>query len=78
MRRAVVVTILRKELLDTLRDKRTLVAMFVIPVVLYPGLFVIGSQVALSQQDSLEKATCFVALQPGNPILADWIAAIPG
>lgn len=32
----------RKELLDTLRDRRTLIAMIVVPMVLYPGMILIS------------------------------------
>ncbi|MFQ5591307.1 MAG: ABC transporter permease subunit/CPBP intramembrane protease [Phycisphaerae bacterium] len=47
-------TIYAKELIDILRDRRTLVAMIVIPLVLYP-LLVLGSiQVLSYQTDSLE------------------------
>ena len=31
-------TIWRKELIDTLRDRRTLVAMVVVPMVMYPAM----------------------------------------
>jgi len=34
-------TVYRKELVDTLRDKRTLIAMILVPIVLYPALMVV-------------------------------------
>ena len=37
-------TIFFKEMLDTLRDKRTLIAMLGVPIVLYPALFIFGAQ----------------------------------
>ena len=44
-----VYTIYRKELIDILRDRRTLIAMIVVPIVLYP-LLMIGSIQAVSYQ----------------------------
>ena len=47
----VVITILRKELLDTRRDKRALVLMIGVPVILYPALLIVGSQATIIQMD---------------------------
>ena len=44
-----IATIYRKELLDILRDHRTLIAMIVVPIVLYP-LLMLGSVQAVSYQ----------------------------
>lgn len=44
-------TIFRKELKDTLRDKRTLLMMVVIPLALYPVLITIFSKVEKSRQE---------------------------
>lgn len=44
-------TIWRKELVDTLRDRRTLIAMVLVPMVLYPALM-LGSMQALEVQVS--------------------------
>jgi len=49
--------IFRKEFLETLRDKRTLLSMILIPVVLYPALILIVLQVASVQQVELEGTT---------------------
>lgn len=46
----VVKTIYFKEVLDTLRDKRTLIAMVGVPIFLYPFLILVMMQVALVQQ----------------------------
>jgi len=49
-------TIYYKELIDILRDRRTLIAMIVVPIVLYP-LLMLGSVQAVSyQHESLEEA----------------------
>ncbi len=77
MKMALVLTIFRKELLDMLRDKRTLVAMVAVPVLLYPALFVAGSQVALLQQDQLDRDVSEVAVLPeDNAVLVEWVEAI--
>ena len=48
-------TIYFKELIDILRDRRTLIAMIVVPIVLYP-LLMLGSVQAVSfQAESLER-----------------------
>jgi len=39
--------VFRKELLETLRDRRTLLVMILVPVLLYPGLLVVTEQLAL-------------------------------
>jgi len=70
-------TIFRKELLDTLRDKRTVVAMIVLPILLYPGLFLIGSQVLIIQQEKVERTVSKVAIMSrSEEILADWLSRI--
>ena len=56
-------TIFKKEVLDTMRDKRTLIMMIGVPVVLYPALVIIGMQGALVQIAHLEKTVSRVALQ---------------
>jgi len=44
-----IVTIFRKELLDSLRDRRTLITMVAIPLLLFPILIGISSRVMMSQ-----------------------------
>ena len=55
-------TIVRKELLETLRDKRTLIAMIGIPVILYPALIILFGQVALVMESKIEKKESKVAV----------------
>lgn len=55
-------TIYRKELIDILRDRRTLIAMILVPIVLYP-LLLLGSVQAVSHQaESLGEETLVVAV----------------
>lgn len=73
-----VTTIFRKEIVDMLRDKRTLIAMIGLPVVLYPLLFIFGSQAALVQQDKLERDISQVAVAEGtDPLVRQWLEKIP-
>jgi len=55
-------TILGKELLDTLRDKRTLIMMIGVPLLLYPSLTLVGFQLALVQHRKLEASLSRVAV----------------
>ena len=74
----IVYTILRKELLETLRDKRTLIAMIGIPIVLYPLLLIVVTQVAIVQQSRIEEADSKVALakDTAEPVRG-WLEALP-
>jgi sodium transport system permease protein len=67
-------TILFKELLDTFRDKRTLVAMIGVPILLYPALFIGATQAALVQQSRMEKQVARVALRgTGAAEIGAWL-----
>ena len=57
----VVRTIFFKEMLDTFRDKRTLIAMIGVPVVLYPLLFIALTQVTVVQQNRLAEEVSTIA-----------------
>ncbi|MBI4560232.1 MAG: CPBP family intramembrane metalloprotease [Candidatus Hydrogenedentes bacterium] len=74
----VVTTILRKELVDLLRDKRTLILMVGVPIVLYPVLFIFGSQAAVIQRTRIEKAVFQVGIpRDADPTLKEWLKRIP-
>lgn len=55
-------TIYAKELRETLRDRRTLIAMIAIPLLLYPLLILIVTQAAVLQAERLEAARPKVAV----------------
>lgn len=57
-----VFVVFRKEFLDTLRDRRTLVAMVLVPLVLFPLLFVGGSWLARTQIEEAAEKTLTVAV----------------
>ena len=57
-----VFVIFRKELIDTLRDRRTLVSMILIPLLLFPLLIGISSRVMTSQIRKAQEKVLTVAL----------------
>ncbi len=54
----------RKEILDTLRDRRTIMAMIVLPLLIYPILIVAISQLGLHQVEKLRAAKARIAVVP--------------
>jgi sodium transport system permease protein len=54
----------RKELLDILRDRRTIMAMIVVPLLVYPILMIVISQLGLSQMEKIRQSKARVALVP--------------
>lgn len=55
-------TIFRKELIDSIRDRRTLFAMVVIPLVMFPVLIGISSRMMMSQIKKAQEKTLKVGL----------------
>ena len=80
MRVSIVAAILRKELLDTRRDKRTLFMMVVLPVLLYPATLLVGTQALLVRQQSIESSPVRVALAAADPgdteVMKSWVADV--
>jgi sodium transport system permease protein len=72
-------TIFRKEIRDVLRDRRTLMVMLVLPILLYPIMIIVLSQVMLVQVKKLEEKTARVVVQglTYSPILAVELHTIP-
>lgn len=67
--------VFRKELRETLRDRRTLMMMVVVPVLLYPGLLVASEQLLLLGRRSLEAERSPVAIAGEIPsLLLDLVA----
>jgi sodium transport system permease protein len=54
----------RKELVDILRDRRTIMAMIVVPLLVYPILMIVISQLGLSQMEKMKQSKARVALVP--------------
>lgn len=57
-----VLTIFRKELIDSIRDRRTLFAMVIIPLVMFPVLIGISSRMMMSQIKKAQEKTLKVGL----------------
>ncbi len=59
----VVKTLFKKEILDVIRDKKTVIMMLVIPVILYPLIFVVALGIMSSVQSSLKTRTYNIAIE---------------
>jgi sodium transport system permease protein len=59
--------ILKKEVVETLRDRKTLIVMVVLPLVLYPLLFLGLGQATKAQQESLEQEALTLGLAGAEP-----------
>ncbi|MEE2904400.1 MAG: ABC transporter permease subunit/CPBP intramembrane protease [Myxococcota bacterium] len=55
--RSIVMTIARKELIDSLRDRRTLVTMLLLPMVIYSGAILVSAEVAMSEREAISNHT---------------------
>ena len=62
MRPGVIKSLYRKEILDVLRDKRTVIMMVVVPLILYPLIFVVSLTVMSNISTSITTAQYKVAL----------------
>lgn len=66
MRPNIVRTIYLKEIRETLRDKRTLFLMIFLPVLLYPILMLVVTQVAVVQMGRMKARTGYLAILGGQ------------
>ncbi len=62
MRLARVSAIFRKELVDILRDRRTLVGMVVVPIVLYPALILTFGPAQLDQAEAMRRGSYVIVV----------------
>ncbi len=65
MRSKIVKSIFKKEMLDILRDKKTLFMMIVLPIILYPVMMILFSQVMMMSANSMETKEMPIAIK-GN------------
>ncbi|MCI0650524.1 MAG: ABC transporter permease subunit [Planctomycetes bacterium] len=75
MKRSAIATVFRKELLEITRDRRTLVVMLVVPVILYPLMALVGVQVTALLQSRLERQTLEVGVAVAAPRLHEALFA---
>ncbi len=64
MRPRIVLTLWRKELLEVVRDRRALFLMLLLPLLLYPLIFLIASQVAIEQTKKVRATVPVVGVGP--------------
>lgn len=76
MRPPIVWTIARKELREALRDRKTLFLIVFVPILLYPALLLLVTQVAVLQTQRVEEAPSRVLWQNAEPDhgLLQWMA----
>ncbi len=62
MNTKIIRTLIKKELLDVFRDKKTVIMMLVVPVILYPLIFIGAMQVFAAISSSMEKQDYRIAV----------------
>lgn len=69
-----------RELLDTVRDKRTLYMMVLLPILIMPLVMMVGPVVMIRQEQALQEETAIVAFHGGAPVaeLSSWLETIGG
>ena len=71
-------TLYKKEILDVIRDKKTILTMVVLPVLLYPMLFLVIMQIMTMVMEEQEASTYYIAYEnvaeEHKQALNDWIA----
>jgi sodium transport system permease protein len=70
-----VVTVLRKELRETIRDRRTVIVMVIVPIFLYPVLLVVLEQLAIFGQRQLEHGPVTVTAEGQGGDALDFLEA---
>lgn len=77
MNRKQLKTVYKKEIMDVLRDKKTILTMVVLPIILYPLLFVVIMQVMMMINSSQQEHTYYIAYNEvtdaDREALNDWI-----
>lgn len=62
----IIKTIFLKELLDTIRDSKTLFVMLILPLMLYPLLSIAGGQIIISQTKQIKEKVIFINIKYDN------------
>ena len=63
MNTKIVKTLFKKEMLDVLRDKKTVIMMLVVPVILYPLIFIGAMQLVMAISSSMEEQNYRIAIE---------------
>ncbi len=61
-----IITIFKKELIDTLRDRRTLIAMILVPLLLFPIIMTVMSRIQISQVKKAQAQVLKIGLVTHN------------
>lgn len=63
MNSKIIRTLIKKEILDVFRDKKTVIMMLVVPVILYPLIFIGAMQVVAAISASMDKQDYIIAVE---------------
>ena len=63
MNTKIIKNLFKKEMLDVLRDKKTVILMLVVPVILYPLLFIVVMQLMVAISTSMEEQNYRIAVE---------------
>lgn len=63
MNRKIIKTLVKKEFLEILRDKKTIIMMLLVPVVIYPLIFIIAMQLTAFISSSMEQQNYRIAIE---------------
>ena len=66
-------TVFLKELRETLRDRRTVLVMLVLPIFLYPVLMIVVQQLVLLGRRSIEEEPVSVSVRGGDPAAVSFL-----
>ncbi len=66
MNKKIIKQLFKKEMLDVLRDKKTVLMMVVVPLVLYPLILLFGMQIMTSVSQDMAKSTYNIAIADGK------------
>jgi sodium transport system permease protein len=58
--------IFKKEMMDTLRDRRTLIVMIIIPLLLFPLLMTLSTKIMMKQRKEAQEKTLALAIIPND------------
>jgi sodium transport system permease protein len=73
MRLPYVLSIYRKEMRDLIRDRRTMISMVIVPLLVFPLLMIVVTRVMVAMQDKSERdlKTMQVGVKTGNPAILE-------
>ncbi|MBR0171201.1 MAG: hypothetical protein IJQ21_00245, partial [Lachnospiraceae bacterium] len=73
MRKNIIRTLFKKELLELFRDKKTVIVMLVIPILIYPIMGIMMMNIASMIASSEEDATWYLSANRIDPALMEII-----